>query len=117
MRLGTGNDLQTPQVRSVSTLVWHVKSVGSDHEYWPPLETAVPWNQPGLKWQHGPALAAEVQLCYMGELGCKSQAETHPLILQVQGVPRHWTPEDLAKSQALYEIRHLENIQVSSSCL
>ena len=35
----------------------------------------------------------------------------------LQGVPQHWTPEDLAKSQALYEIRHLENIQVSSSCL
>ena len=37
--------------------------------------------------------------------------------LNIQGVPRHWTPGDLAKSQALYEIRHLENIQVSSSCL
>ena len=35
----------------------------------------------------------------------------------IQGVPRHWTPRDLAKSQALYEIRHFENIQVSSSCL
>ena len=33
----------------------------------------------------------------------------------LQGVPQHWTPEDLAKSQALYEIRHLENIQVSSN--
>ena len=41
MRLGSGNDLQTPQVRRVSTLAWRVKSVGSDHEYWPPLETAV----------------------------------------------------------------------------
>ena len=37
--------------------------------------------------------------------------------LIIQGVPGHWTPGDLAKSQALYEIRHLENIQVSSSCL
>ena len=27
------------------------------------------------------------------------------------------TPGNLAKSQTLYEIRHLENIQVSSSCL
>ena len=35
----------------------------------------------------------------------------------VQGVSRHWTPENLAKSQALYKIRHLENIQVSSSRL
>ena len=37
--------------------------------------------------------------------------------LLVQGVSRHWTPENLAKSQALYKIRHLENIQVSSLCL
>ena len=35
----------------------------------------------------------------------------------VQGVPRHWTPGNLAKSQAIYKIRHLENFQVSSSCL
>ena len=35
----------------------------------------------------------------------------------VQGVSRHWTPENLAKSQALYKIRHLENIQVSNSRL
>ena len=34
----------------------------------------------------------------------------------IQGVPRHWTPGNLAKSQALYKIRHLENIQVSRSC-
>ena len=41
MHLGSGNDLQTPQARSVSTLAWRVKSVGSNHRYWPPLETAV----------------------------------------------------------------------------
>ena len=35
----------------------------------------------------------------------------------IQGVPRHWTPGNSAKSQALYEIRHLENFQVSSSYL
>ena len=29
----------------------------------------------------------------------------------------HWTPGDLAKSQALYKIWNLENIQVSCSCL
>ena len=39
LRLGIGNDLRTPQARRVSTLAWHVKSVGSYH--WPPLETAV----------------------------------------------------------------------------
>ena len=41
LRLGSGNDLQTPQARCVSTLAWRVKSVGSDHKYWPPLETGV----------------------------------------------------------------------------
>ena len=41
MCLGSGNDLRTPQVWRVSTLAWRVKSVGSDHKYWPPLETAV----------------------------------------------------------------------------
>ena len=41
MCLGSGNDLQTPQVRRVSTFAWRVKSVGSEHKYWPPLETAV----------------------------------------------------------------------------
>ena len=35
-------------------------------------------------------------------------------MFMVQGVSRHWTPENLAKSHALYKIRHLENIQVSS---
>ena len=44
MRLGSGNDLRTPQVRRVSTLAWRVKSVGSDHKYWPPLETAVTYD-------------------------------------------------------------------------
>ena len=39
--LGSGNGLQTPQTRRVSTLDWCVKSFGSDHKYWPPLETAV----------------------------------------------------------------------------
>ena len=37
----SGNVLRTPQVRRVSTLAWRVKSVYSDHKYWPPLETAV----------------------------------------------------------------------------
>ena len=36
---------------------------------------------------------------------------------ELQGVPPHWTPGDLAKAQALYGIRHLENILVSSSHL
>ena len=31
--------------------------------------------------------------------------------IDLQGVPRHWTPKNVAKSQALYKIRHLENIQ------
>ena len=38
-------------------------------------------------------------------------------VCNLQGVSRKWTPGNLAKSQALYEIRHLKNIQVSSSCL
>ena len=38
-------------------------------------------------------------------------------VFKVQGVSRHWTPENLAKSQAPYKIRHLENFQVSSSRL
>ena len=45
-KLGCGNDLWTPQVRSTNNLAWPTKSVGSDHKYWPPLETAVTW---GLK--------------------------------------------------------------------
>ena len=45
MPLGSGNDLRTPQVRRVSTLAWRVKSVGSDHKYWPPLETAVGYKE------------------------------------------------------------------------
>ena len=32
-------------------------------------------------------------------------------------VSHNTTHENLAKFQALYKIRHLENIQVSSSCL
>ena len=47
----------------------------------------------------------------------KNQVTVYYLWKYVQGVPRHWTPGDLAKSQAPYEIRHLENIQVSSSYL
>ena len=35
----------------------------------------------------------------------------------LQGVSRHWIPENLAKSQTLFKIRQLENNQVSSSCL
>ena len=32
-------------------------------------------------------------------------------------VSQHRTPKNLAKSQALYKIKNLENIQVSSLCL
>ena len=36
------------------------------------------------------------------------------VLLLIQGVSQHWTPKNLAKSQALYKIRHLDNFQVSS---
>ena len=41
LHLECGNDLWTAQVRRTNTLAWCTKSVGSDHKYWPPLETAV----------------------------------------------------------------------------
>ena len=56
MCVGSGNDLRTPQVRRVSTLAWRVKSVGSDHEYWPPLETPVTLNRGG--GEHGKSKGA-----------------------------------------------------------
>ena len=52
---------------------------------------------------------------YSFDLTAFSRGGQHDKI--VQGVPQHWTPGNLAKSQALNEIRHLESIQVSSSSL
>ena len=49
--------------------------------------------------------------------GAQCGYAVHNMLESRQGVSQHWTPENLAKSQALYKIRHLKNIQVSSSCL